>query len=62
MIDLDITFFIQLVNFLVTLVVLNLILIRPIRDVIRRRSEAMAARIGSIEQFTRTAEGKMADY
>jgi F-type H+-transporting ATPase subunit b len=62
MIDLDITFFIQLVNFLVTLVVLNLILIRPIREVIRRRSETMAARIGSIEQFTRAAEGKMADY
>jgi F-type H+-transporting ATPase subunit b len=62
MIDLDITFFIQLVNFLVTLVVLNLILIRPIREVIRRRAEAMAARINSIEQFTRTAEGKVADY
>ena len=62
MIDIDITFFIQFVNFLITLVVLNLILIRPIRDTIRRRSERMAGQIGDIESFTRSADAKMTEY
>jgi F-type H+-transporting ATPase subunit b len=56
MIDLDWTFFAQLVNFLVILTVLNLILFRPIRGIIKKRAEVMNEKLGSIESFTADAE------
>jgi F-type H+-transporting ATPase subunit b len=62
MIDLDYTFFVQLVNFLVTLTVLNLILFRPIRGVIKKRAEVMKEKMASIEAFTTQAESKLANY
>ena len=42
MVDLNITLWIQLANFLVTLVVLNYLLISPIRKIIRKRKEIEA--------------------
>ena len=39
MVDLNITLWIQLANFLVTLVVLNYLLISPIRKIIRKRKD-----------------------
>jgi len=62
MIDLDSTFFVQLVNFLIILTVLNLLLFRPIRGIIRKRAEIMAERLRSVEDFTAQAEAKMAGY
>ena len=62
MIDLDYSFFIQLVNFIITLVVLNILLIDPIRKIIKKRQEVMAEKLGKIEQFTGQAEGKVKDY
>jgi F-type H+-transporting ATPase subunit b len=62
MIDLDYTFFVQLVNFLITLTVLNLILFRPIRGVIKKRAEVMKEKMTSIETFTTQAESKLANY
>ena len=38
-VDLNITLWIQLANFLVTLVVLNYLLISPIRKIIRKRKD-----------------------
>lgn len=40
MINIDITLLIQLVNFLVTLVIINYLIVRPIRGVIARRRAA----------------------
>lgn len=62
MIDLDYTFFVQLVNFLVILTVLNLILYRPIRGIIKKRAEVMSEKLGSIESFAAEAEGKLEKY
>lgn len=54
MIELNITFFIQLVNFLILLAVLNLILYRPIREVLRKRADhinlALQATENSVQQ------------
>jgi len=62
MIDLDWTFFAQLVNFLIILTVLNLILYRPIRGIIKKRAEVMSEKLGSIEAFAANAEGKLESY
>ena len=62
MIDLDITFFIQLVNFFIVLVILNPLLIRPIRQIIRERKEAAASLLNESEGFFQSAEGKLTQY
>ncbi|UTF50172.1 ATP synthase F0 subunit B [Desulfomicrobium sp. ZS1] len=62
MIDLDYTFFVQLVNFLVILTVLNLILYRPIRGIIKKRAEVMSQKLGTIEDFAAKAEAKLESY
>jgi F-type H+-transporting ATPase subunit b len=53
---------IQFVNFLITLIVLNLILFGPVREMIRKRKELMAGQMDSIEKFTADAAGKLKDY
>lgn len=62
MLDLNATFLIQLANFIITIVVLNLILYKPIRGIIRKRAEVMGASLGEIEKFTKAADLKVADY
>jgi F-type H+-transporting ATPase subunit b len=62
MIDIDKTFLIQLVNFLITLVGLNFLLIRPIRDKIQERNTIMADQVGKIEGFNSNAEEKLKSY
>ena len=53
---------IQAVNFILTVIVLNMLLIRPIRDKIRERRMLMDDQMGAIEDFTRKAEVKLRDY
>ena len=43
MLDLNITLVFQLVNFFIALYVLNLLLIRPIREIIRKRKAVMGS-------------------
>ena len=62
MIDLDYSFLIQLVNFLITIFVLNTFLIRPIRTKIKERADFMAERMGEIEKFGDQAGGKLEAY
>ena len=62
MIDVDGTSIIQGVNFLVTLVVLNFLLIRPIREVIKKRNEVMANQADEVAKFTEAASTKVEDY
>lgn len=62
MIDLNYTFFVQLVNFLVILTVLNLILFRPIRGIIKKRAEVMSEKLSSIEDFAAKAEASLESY
>ncbi len=62
MIELNVTFFIQFVNFLITLMVLNLILYRPIRGILKRRAEHLAQRLAEVEDFNTRAEEKLKGY
>jgi len=62
MIELNITFIIQLVNFLILLAVLNVILYRPIRHIVQQRSERMANNMTEIESFNQTAKDKLQEY
>ena len=62
MIDIDSTFFIQLINFLLTVVFLNALLIKPIRDKIKERNTLMADQLSTIETFTSSADEKLKSY
>lgn len=62
MIDLDVTLFIQLANFLITLVVLNYLLIKPIREQIASRNALTAGYTANIEKFLSTASEKLTSY
>ncbi len=62
MIDLNITLFIQLVNFLITLVVLNFLIIRPVRELIKKRNAKMTRLINEAETFSDAATAKLAGY
>ena len=62
MIELNWTFFVQFANFVITLMVLNLVLYRPIRGIIKKRAEVMDQKLRSIEDFTAEAEIKLKNY
>ncbi len=62
MIDVNISMIIQLINFFIVLAVLNAVLYRPIRAVIRKRGQRMAAQLNDVENFTAQAQEKMATY
>jgi len=62
MIDVNISMFIQLINFFIVLAVLNAILYRPIRAVLKKRAQRMAVQLRDVENFTTQAHEKMAAY
>ncbi len=62
MIDLDLTIVFQLVNFLITIVVLNFLLIKPVRDQINARQALMSSHATEIEKFTSQASSKLSQY
>ncbi len=62
MIDIDITILFQFVNFIITLVVLNYLLIRPIRDIVKKRRDLAAGLLSDAESFTSGAAKKLEQY
>lgn len=62
MLDLNVTLLIQLANFLITLFVLNLLLIKPIRKIIRERRALMDGLAGDAAGFEQKAKNSLADY
>lgn len=62
MIDLDFTAVIQFVNFLITLVVLNYLLITPIRKIIKQRKEVMEQMQGAATVAREASEDKLENY
>nr|WP_321260495.1 ATP synthase F0 subunit B [uncultured Pseudodesulfovibrio sp.] len=58
----DKTIFIQGLNFLVMIFLLNIVLIKPIREIIKKRKGLMADQLEKIEGFNENAETKVADY
>jgi len=62
MLDINITALIQALNFFIAVFVLNCLLIRPIREIIRQRKEKMGDMLASAESFTRSADEQLAAY
>ena len=62
MINIDITFLIQLVNFLIALAIINYLIIRPVRGVIARRRAENDALRGSADSIMGEADLKMEGY
>ncbi len=62
MIELNITFFIQLVNFLILLAVLNLILYRPIRGILKKRADHTNLYLQDTENFLKQADERLEKY
>ncbi|MCJ2165432.1 MULTISPECIES: ATP synthase F0 subunit B [unclassified Pseudodesulfovibrio] len=58
----DKTIFIQGLNFVVMVFLLNVVLIKPIREIIKKRKGLMADQLGKIEDFNESAGKKVADY
>ncbi len=62
MIALNVTIFVQCINFIVGLYLLNLLLIRPIRTLVKERKGTMHNLESAIADLTGRAEAKMANY
>ena len=62
MIDIDITAVIQFVNFLITLVVLNFLLITPIRKILQQRHEHLDQLQGVVVISNEESEEKLEKY
>lgn len=62
MIELNLTFFIQLINFFLLLAILNVLIYRPIREISKKRGEKISGDLGEIEGFNSQAEQKLEDY
>ena len=62
MLDLNITMAFQLVNFLIAIYVLNILLIRPIRDIIKKRNGIMDGMAEEAESFEYQAAERLANY
>ena len=62
MLDLNITLLFQLVNFFIAIFVLNILLIRPIRDIIKKRNGVMDNLAGEADNFESQAAERLASY
>ena len=62
MLDINITAIIQVVNFFIAIIVLNYLLIRPVRDIIKQRKAKVGDMLSSAEAFTNSANEQLADY
>ena len=62
MLDLNITMLFQLVNFLVAIVVLNYLLIKPIREIIKKRKGVMDEISGEAGSFESQASQRLDNY
>ena len=62
MLDLNITLVFQLVNFFLAIFVLNILLIRPIREIIKKRNGVMDNLAGEADSFESQAAERLANY
>lgn len=62
MLDLNITLLFQLANFFIALIFLNWLLIRPIREIIRKRNGIMDGLAGEADQFHADAAARLEAY
>lgn len=62
MINLDLAFVIQLINFLILILILNQFLYKPLRKVLADRSEQLSGAKAKAEQVDLEVQEKMAQY
>jgi F-type H+-transporting ATPase subunit b len=62
MVTIDITMFIQLVNILVLIVIMNAILYRPIRRILEQRQKKVADLEKEIENYNRNAALRLEEF
>ncbi|MBQ3060652.1 MAG: ATP synthase F0 subunit B [Desulfovibrio sp.] len=62
MLDLNITMLFQLVNFFVAIIVLNFLLIRPIREIIKKRNGVISDMTGEADSFESQAAQRLDNY
>lgn len=62
MLDLNITLVFQLVNFFIAIFVLNILLIRPIREIIKKRNGVMDNLASEADSFESQAAERLANY
>ena len=61
-INLDITFIIQAVNFIVALAVLNYVIIKPIRNILKQRRALLDEMLNESEKFNSEADSRLKNY
>ncbi|RRD71804.1 MULTISPECIES: ATP synthase F0 subunit B [unclassified Desulfovibrio] len=62
MLDINITFFFQLANFLIAVYILNILLIRPVRKIIKERKGVMNGMAEEAGSFEYQAEERLNNY
>ncbi len=62
MVDINLTLFVQMANFLVLIVILNYLLYKPILAVLDRRKMRLDESEGEIKRLNETVEKKAAEY
>jgi len=61
MLEINSTLFVQILNFLVLLLLLNIIVFRPIRNIMQKRKEEMSSDEGSAREWGRMTEKHTTD-
>lgn len=62
MLDINITLWVQMINFLLLIFILNAILYRPIRKILAERKEKVDGLTGDIESSQERRAGALADF
>lgn len=62
MVDINLTLFVQMANFLVLIVILNYLLYKPILAILDRRKVRLDESEGEIKRLNETVEKKAAEY
>ncbi|MFA5180772.1 MAG: ATP synthase F0 subunit B [Syntrophales bacterium] len=62
MVDINLTLFVQMANFLVLIVILNYLLYKPILAILDRRKMRLDESDGEIKRLNETVEKKAAEY
>lgn len=62
MVDINLTLFVQMANFLVLIVILNYLLYKPILAILDKRKDRLDESEGEIKRLNATVEQKAAEY
>ncbi len=62
MISIDNTFFLQMANFIVLMIVLNYLLYRPLLNIIEKRQKVLDSSAEEVQRLNKTIEEKQREY